>query len=396
MMSEATKTRFFLNTNAHSLNLVADSAVRAPLDFHQRLPGYQPTPLIDVPELAGMLAIGQVLVKDESNRLGLPAFKILGASWAVYRALEKRLGQSVEPWRTMDELAERLSPLRPLTLVTATDGNHGRAVAHMAALLGLEAQIYLPAGAAQARIDGIAGEGARVEIVDGTYDDAVARAAQDASARCLVISDTSWPGYEEVPHWVMEGYSTIMSEIDEELVRHGKKNPELIAVQFGVGALAAAVVRHYRRPGPNEGPKILSVEPLRAACMLASMEAGEIVTVPGPHDSIMAGLNCGRPSTIAWPIVSQGIDAFIAIRDERAREAMGALARAGIVAGETGAAGLAGLIELLTGPGKTQNRKALGLNERSCALIFVTEGATDPASYRQIVSEEGALTLLSS
>jgi diaminopropionate ammonia-lyase len=296
----------------------------------------------------------------------------------------------------MDELAKRLAPLRPLTLVTATDGNHGRAVAHMAALLGLDAQIYVPAGAAQARIDGIASEGARVEIVDGTYDDAVARAAQDASARCLVISDTSWPGYEEVPHWVMEGYSTIMTEIDEELARHGKKNPELIAVQFGVGALAAAVVRHYRRPWPNEGPKILSVEPLRAACMLASMEAGVIVTVPGPHDSIMAGLNCGRPSTIAWPIVSQGIDAFIAIPDERAREAMGALARVGIVAGETGAAGLAGLIELLTVPGNTQNREALGLNERSSALIFVTEWATDPASYRQIVSDERALILLSS
>jgi diaminopropionate ammonia-lyase len=396
MMIEKAEARFFLNTNARSLKLVADSAVRAPLDFHQRLPGYQPTPLIEAPELASMLAIGRVLIKDESNRLGLPAFKILGASWAVYRALEKRLGQSLEPWRTMDELAERLASLRPLTLVTATDGNHGRAVAHMAALLGLEAQIYVPAGAAQARIDGIASEGARVEIVDGTYDDAVARAAQDASARCVVISDTSWPGYEEVPHWVMEGYSTIMTEIDEELARHGEKNPELIAVQFGVGALAAAVVRHYRRPGPNEGPKILSVEPLRAACMLASMEAGEIVTVPGPHDSIMAGLNCGRPSTIAWPIVSQGIDAFIAIPDERAREAMRALARVGIVVGETGAAGLAGLIELLTGPRNTQNREALGLNERSSALIFVTEWATDPASYRQIVSEERALILLSS
>src|SRR5882672_4688212 len=135
MMSEAAKARFFLNTNARRLDLVADSSVRAPLDFHQRLPGYQPTPLIEAPELAGMLAIGEVLVKDESNRLGLPAFKILGASWAVYRALEKRLGQSLEPWRTMDELAKRLAPLRPLTLVTATDGNHGRAVAHMAALL---------------------------------------------------------------------------------------------------------------------------------------------------------------------------------------------------------------------------------------------------------------------
>jgi len=188
----------------------------------------------------------------------------------------------------------------------------------------------------------------------------------------------------------MEGYSTIMAEIDDELARQSEKNPELIAVQFGVGALAAAVVRHYRQPGRKEGPRIVSVEPLRAACMLASMEAGEIVTVPGPHDSIMAGLNCGRPSAIAWPVVSQGIDAFIAIPDERAREAMRALARAEIVAGETGAAGLAGLIELLTGPGNKPNREALRLDKHSSALVFVTEGATDPASYGRIVRPEHA------
>jgi diaminopropionate ammonia-lyase len=254
----------------------------------------------------------------------------------------------------------------------------------------------VPAGTTQARIDGIASEGARVEIVAGTYDDAVVCAARDADARCLIISDTSWPGYEEIPRWVMEGYSTIMTEIEDELARRGEKNPDLVAVQFGIGALANALVRHYRQNEHEAGPKILSVEPLRAACMLASMEAGEIVTIPGPHDSIMAGLNCGCPSIVAWPIVSAGIDAFIAIPDERAREAMRALARVGIVAGETGAAGLAGLIELLTGPSNVDYREALGLDERSRGLIFVTEGATDPASYRQIVGEERASILLSS
>lgn len=389
------KARFFLNQpNRRDEGVLPPT--RAPLNFHRRLPGYQPTPLIDAPELARMLGVAQVLVKNESSRLGLPAFKILGASWAVYRALEARLGHPVEPWESMDELAERLAPVRPLTLATATDGNHGRAVAHMAALLGLEARIYVPAGTTQARIDGIASEGARVEIVAGTYDDAVVCAARDAGARCLIISDTSWPGYEEIPRWVMEGYSTIMTEIEDELARRGEKNPDLVAVQFGIGALANALVRHYRQNEHEAGPKILSVEPLRAACMLASMEAGEIVTIPGPHDSIMAGLNCGCPSIVAWPIVSAGIDAFIAIPDERAREAMRALARVGIVAGETGAAGLAGLIELLTGPSNVDYREALGLDERSRGLIFVTEGATDPASYRQIVGEERASILLSS
>jgi diaminopropionate ammonia-lyase len=387
-MSGKDRARFFLNPRS-SANLPEAPLPmpRQPLAFHRRLPGYAPTPLIAAPELARTLGIRQLLLKDESSRLGLPAFKILGASWAIYRAVETRLGRPLEPWRTIGELAELLAPLRPLALATATDGNHGRAVAHVAALLGFDAQIYVPAGTAQARIDGIASEGAQVEIVAGTYDDAVARAARAANHGCLVISDTSWPGYEEIPRWVMEGYSTIMIEIDDELAKRGAKNPDLIAVQFGVGALAGALVRHYHPPRPNQSPKILSVEPLRAACGLSSMVAGEIVTVPGPHDSIMAGLNCGRPSIAAWPIVSQGIDAFIAIGDERAREAMRALARISIVAGETGAGGLAGLTELLTGDAQAQHREALGVNEKSCALVLVTEGATDPVSYRRIVSE---------
>ncbi|MGH9807244.1 MAG: pyridoxal-phosphate dependent enzyme, partial [Terriglobia bacterium] len=184
---------------------------------------------------------------------------------------------------------------------------------------------------------------------------------------------------------VMEGYSTILWEIDDELARRREKDPDLFPVQFGVGALAAAVARHYQGRRPNERPKILSVEPLHAACMLASMEAGEIVDVPGPHDSIMAGLNCGRVSLVAWPVASGEIDAFIAIPDERAREAMRALARVGIVAGETGAAGLAGLIAFLTGPESERRRAALGINATSRALLLVTEGATDVESYRRIV-----------
>ena len=305
------------------------STDRAPLAFHQRLDGYVPTPLRHAPELARTLRVGQVLLKDESSRLGLPAFKILGASWAIYRALESRIGDTLEPWQTIADLAQRLAPLRPMTLAAATDGNHGRAVAHMAALLGFDSRIYVPAGTAQARIDAIASEGARVEVVEGTYDDAVARSARDASERCLVISDTSWPGYEEVPRWVIDGYSTILWEIDDELANLGEEDPRLVAVQIGVGALAAAVVHHYRQPGRDPNLTILSVEPARAACMQASIEAGRIVSVPGPHVSIMAGLNCGRPSMLAWPIVSTGVDAFISIDDERAREAMRALARSG-------------------------------------------------------------------
>ncbi len=385
-MSCADQIRFFLNPQPPAAPAKPGPISRRPLNFHRRLPGYAPTPLLEVPELARSLGIAQVLVKNESSRLGLPAFKILGASWAVYRELETRLGRSLEPWRSVEELAGNLSPLRPLTLVTATDGNHGRAVAHVAALFGLSARIFVPAGTAQERIDGIAGEGAQVEVVEGTYDDAVERAAREANDRSLVISDTSWPGYEQIPHWVMEGYSTIFREIDNQLARRGEPMPDLFPIQFGVGALAAALVRH----GSPGVPKIVSIEPLRAACALASIVAGKIVALPGPHDSIMAGLNCGRPSLIAWPIVSSGIDAFLAVSDERAREAMRALASAGIVAGETGAAGLAGLIELLSGEESTEYRRPLGVNQETRAIILVTEGATDRASYRKIVGAAGS------
>jgi len=398
------RARFFLNQPREKLK-TASPPSRAALDFHRSLPGYRATPLLDAPELARSLGIGQVLVKDESNRLGLPAFKILGASWAVYRALTARATSAavaegrasgrpgpaeagpsagLESSTTFDQVVRQFASLRPLTLVTATDGNHGRAVAHVAALFGLGAKIFVPAGTAQARIDGIASEDATVEIVDGTYDEAVECAAREGNDRCLVISDTSWHGYEQIPQWVAEGYATILWEIEDELARRGERDPDLFPVQFGVGALATAVVRHYRAKAEAK-PKIVSVEPLRAACALASIEAGKIVTVPGPHDSIMAGLNCGRVSMVAWPIAARGIDAFLAIPDERAREAMRALARLGVMAGETGAAGLAGLIELLTGPENAQRRAELDLNQNSRALIIVTEGATDPESYARIV-----------
>ena len=352
----------------------------APLQFHRRLPGYEPSPLLGAPSLAAELGLGRVWVKDESSRLGLPSFKILGASWGVYRALEKHVG-GFEEWAHLDELADQLAPHRPLTLAAATDGNHGRAVARMAKLLDLSAKIFVPAGTAAARIEGIESEGASCEVVDGTYDEAVARSAREAGERCLVISDTSWPGYEDVPRWVIEGYSTIFWEIDSQFSERGDGAPDLVVIQIGVGALAAAAVRHFRRAGIRH-PRMVGVEPELSACVLASMEAGRIVTIPGPHDSIMAGLNCGTASVVAWPLVSSGFDAYVALADERAREGMRALAKARVVSGETGAAGVACLIELLDHP---DARKRLGIDQTSTALVISTEGATDPAAYDQIV-----------
>ncbi len=347
----------------------------APYAFHRRFPGYTPSPLTEMSALAAALGIGRLWVKDESSRFGLPSFKILGASWASYRALTGRLAM---PGASLDALRAALTARPPMTLATATDGNHGRAVARMAALLGCRAHVLVPAGTADERIRAIASEGAVVTIVDGTYDQAVAQAATEAGPDCLVISDTSWPGYEDVPRWITEGYGTIFAEADAQL---GNQRPDLVVVQIGVGSLATAVVRHYR----PTGARIVGVEPVSAACMLASVEAGRIVAVPGPHTSIMAGLNCGIPSMLAWPVVSTGVDLFVAIEDERAREGMRRMAEAGIVAGETGAAGVGGLLELLAGPEAARVRHLLAIDQSTRVLCLSTEGATDPVAYGQIV-----------
>jgi diaminopropionate ammonia-lyase len=359
--------------------------------FHRRLPGYAPTPLRDVPVLAAACKVGRVLVKDESSRMGLPAFKILGASWATYRVLCERLAaaspgpavEAAEPeWASLDELAatiaERLGPLR---LVTATDGNHGRAVARMARLLGLSATILMPDGSADARVAGIEAEGAAVDIVPGTYDDAVAESAAMADERTLVVSDTSWPGYDGPPRWVIDGYSTIFAEVDEQLRAQDLPPIDVAVVPVGVGALAAAAAESLR-PGvePGDGPLLVGVEPERAACVAASVAAGRLVEVPGPHDSIMAGLNCGLASLLALPTITAAFDAFVTVDDDRCRDAIRALAAAGLDVGETGAASLAGLAALVG-----DHRDELPLPEAATVLLLVTEGVTDPVAFGEIV-----------
>jgi diaminopropionate ammonia-lyase len=349
--------------------------------FHQRLPGYAATPLRDMPALAAAAGVGRVLVKDESERFGLPAFKVLGASWATYRLLCERMGGEPQ-WTTPDDLAaivaERVGPLR---LVTATDGNHGRAVARMARLLGLGATVVVPEGTADARVDGIEGEGADVIVQPGTYEDAVTTAAGMAGDRTLVVSDTSWPGYEDVPRWVIEGYTTIFTEIEAQLAGAGDPAIDAVFVPLGVGALGAAAgtnLRAGREPG--DGPLLVGVEPDTAACVTAAVQAGHLVEVPGPHRSIMAGLNCGLASLLALPTVTATFDAFVAIDDDRARRALRALAGAGLDVGETGAAALAGLLAVVE-----EHREALPLPAEATVLLLVTEGVTDPASFEEIV-----------
>jgi diaminopropionate ammonia-lyase len=355
------------------------------LDVHRRLPGYAPSPLLPCPRIATRLGLGEVWVKDESWRLGLPSFKMLGASYAICRALADRLGHDLS-WQSVDELRAALADLGPLRLAAATDGNHGRAVARMAKLLGYGAAIYVPEGTTPARIDAIESEGARVTVVPGDYDEAVRRSAQDESDRCLVVSDTSWPGYEQIPTRVIEGYATIFAEVSQQLVDAGAGEPTAVLVPMGVGALAAATVDYYK-PGEATGsaPKLVGVEPASANCVMASIRAGHLVTVPGPHRSIMVGLNCGTPSRVAWPLVSRGIDAVASIDDGWARRAMCELAEVGVVAGETGAASLAGLSALVESEQETKWREALQLDNTARVLVLSTEGATDPQAWSRIV-----------
>jgi diaminopropionate ammonia-lyase len=348
--------------------------------FHHRMPAYSPTLLLDAPDLAERLGIGRLVIKAETRRMGLPSFKILGASWATYRAICEHIGGEPEPWSNINELAANLAFLRPFKLVTATDGNHGRAVAFMARLLGFQCHVFVPAGMVRARIEPMEREGATVTVIDGDYDDAVAVAAGEASENCLIVSDTSWPGYETIPGQVVEGYSTIFAEVDSALDASVLPRPDLVVVPMGVGAFMAAAVTHYR--SGEQRPVIVGVEPLDANCVQASALAGEIAHVPGPHRSIMVGLNCGRPSLTAWPRLASGIDWLVSVDDDAARRAMCDLADAAVAAGETGAAALAGLVELL---GDADARAELGDLTRSTVLLVVTEGATDPDNFEAIV-----------
>ena len=347
--------------------------------LHRGLDGYQPTPLTTHPDLAAELGLGGLYLKNESSRLGLQSFKILGASWAVYRALCDRLDRPPPPDASLAEIRRAFADLGPLTLVAATDGNHGRALAAVGRMFGFPARILVPDGMAAARIEAIEAEGASVEVVNGSYDLAVEKAAA-VDEDAMVVSDTSWDGYEELPTWISEGYATIFWEIDEALESNGWQAPDLVVVQIGVGALARAVVAHYRRAELDSQPTILGVEPLTAACAFETALAGHRAYVPGPHPSVLVGLNAGRVSIVAEPALISGIDGFLAIDDSSARAAVARLAASGIMAGETGAAGLGGLLAL------PDAAERISGNAPAHALLLITEGMTDPVSYADSIA----------
>lgn len=334
------------------------------LRFHQSLPGYSRTRLVEVPALAGELGVARVFVKEEASRLGLPAFKVLGASYAVSRALSARIGH--DEALDFDSLRSIAPAVR---LVAATDGNHGRAVAHVARLLGLRAEIFTPAGITRAAKDAIEAEGAHRSEVDAPYDDVVRTAAASVDDDAVLIQDTSWDGYEEIPAWIVDGYSTLLVEADQQAAAAGSAPFDVVFVPVGVGSLAEAVVRHYR--SGESAPSIVSVEPTAAPAILTSLHAGRSVTVP-TSDTIMAGLNCGTPTEAGWPTLRDGVDRALTVTDDQATSAVHDLAALGIDAGPCGAASLAGARSLGSLPAdatvlllSTEGRAANPLPDRS-------------------------------
>jgi diaminopropionate ammonia-lyase len=329
----------------------APSAEAAP--FHASLPGYRPTPLRELPALAAELGLAAVALKDESDRLGLPAFKVLGASWAVECALRERPGAH--------------------TLVAASAGNHGRAVAHVAAMRGLRCRVFLPERAALARREAIAAEGAEVVVVGGAYETAVARARAAATEPGVVeIADV---GDDAPAARVVDGYATLFAEAAAQ------GEHDVVLVPVGVGSLAAAAARF----AAHAGARVVGVEPVAAACLTASLAAGRPTAVPTPGTT-MAGLDCAEISAGAWPTLRDGIDGTVTVDDAEVAGAVRELAGAGLAIGESGAAPLAALRRLAREDGCAALRAAAGLGPASRVLLVATEGPTDPVTYRRAVA----------
>lgn len=347
--------------------------------FHASLPGFVPTALRPAPEAAQRLGVRSVSVKDESMRVGMPAFKILGASWATYRVLFDHFGKAPGAEPSLEELQALVDEQgKDLTIVTATDGNHGRATARMAKMLGLPCIVFVPHDMVASRIKAIERNGATVNVCAGNYDEAVASAAALAHEHHVVISDTSWEGYQDCPQWVIDGYSTMLTEVIDLIDAGRIPEPSVVVCQMGVGAFSAAVARAFaHRPARL----LVAAEPTEAECLMASIEAGGDVTTIDTGFTSMAGLSCGTPSPVAWPVNKAAYDVFVSCDDAHTEEATRILYEDYIQAGESGAAGLAALL---------QQGQALGLREDDDVLIFLTEGITDPVNFARIVGENPA------
>ncbi|MBQ6716551.1 MAG: diaminopropionate ammonia-lyase [Clostridia bacterium] len=373
----------------NTFSVLASQKVKS---FHESFPVYSLTPLVKYTNTAQKLGVHEIYVKDESKRFGLNAFKALGGSYAIGRYVGRKLGLCEEEL-SYASLTDRSvkEKLGDITFVTATDGNHGRGVAWAAKELGFKSVVYMPKGSAQERLQNIKKAGADASITDMNYDDCVRLSKKMADEKgWVVVQDTAWEGYDEIPTWIMQGYGTMALEAIEEL----KQAPTHVFLQAGVGSMAAAVAQVLTDAYRENPPKIIIVEPNRADCFYQSSVAGERTFVTGEMNTIMAGLACGEPCTIAWEILKSVTSAFLSCPDYAAAEGMRILAKpeAGdepMVSGESGASAFGCVSEILMNSALSHIKEALGLNADSRLLFFSTEGATDTKNYRAIV-EDGA------
>lgn len=371
-------------------------ALERAMAFHSTIPDYAPTPLVSLPGLARELGVDRLWVKDESKRFGLNAFKALGGSYAIARWMGEKLGLSGDqltfPALTAPEVRERLGEV---TFVTATDGNHGRGVAWAARELGQKAVVYLPKESARERLDNIRALGAQAEITDLSYDDAVRLAARKGEKNgWVLIQDTAWPGYEQIPGWIIEGYTTLAGEIFDQLREAGEEPPTHLFLQAGVGSFAAAVLGSAWCRWGTGCPVTCIVEPDRADCLYRTAKAGDgqLHPVTGPMDSMMAGLCCGEPCTLAWDILGPCADAFLSCSDYYSALGMRLLGKPrgndpAIVSGESGAVGVGVLAGICQEESLHDLRWTLGLEEGARVLCISTEGDTDRANYQKILGK---------
>lgn len=364
--------------------------IRRAAALHATLPGYAPTPLVKLDQLARRLGVGALYLKDESKRFGLNAFKALGGSWAIADYLRQTL--ALEGELSLDALRAALAGREPITFITATDGNHGRGVAWTARVLGQKAVVYMPKGSATERLENIRAQGAQAKITEYNYDDTVRMAALDAEENgWVLIQDTAWPGYETIPTRIVQGYGTLALEMVKQLRDRGEGAPTHLFLQAGVGSFAGAVLGCMVETYGGDYPITTIVEPDKADCVYRSAAAddGRLHFVTGDMDTIMAGLACGEPCTVVWPVLNSYADAFVSCDDDTAARGMRLLGRPEgedpvVVSGESGAVG-AGLLERIMSGRYEELRKALKLDEHSRVLLISTEGDTDRENYRKIV-----------
>lgn len=374
----------------YDINFLNEEEARKVQQFHASFPVYEKTPLAALPDTAAALGLGAMYVKDESYRFGLNAFKVLGGSYAIGNYLAQKLGMDISelPYEKMisDEVREKLGEI---TFVTATDGNHGRGVAWTANQLKQKAVVYMPKGSAEERLKNIQAEGADASITDLNYDEAVRLANSQAEKNgWVMVQDTAWEGYEDIPTWIMQGYGTMGFEAWGQL----PEKPTHIFLQAGVGSMAGAVTGFFSNVYKEDRPIITIVEPNKADCLFRTAEAndGKLHFVTGDMNTIMAGLACGEPCSIGWNVLHSYADNFISCPDYAAAKGMRILGNpegkdGKVISGESGAATVGCVAEIMTNPDLAWLKEKLQLDENSKVLFFSTEGDTDKENYKSVV-----------